>query len=86
MNDKLSEALDHIGDVHLYESVRPRRRRSYWFYIIAAILALLLLLSPLLGRAIARRGAPTTSEPPQIQHSAVHTFALPHFAGTLAQP
>lgn len=50
MNEKLNEALDHIGDVHLLESIKPkRRRRSYWIAAIAGVLALVLFLSPLLG-------------------------------------
>ena len=49
MNEKLNEALDHIGDVHLLESIKPKRQRSYWVAAIAAILALVMFLVPLLG-------------------------------------
>lgn len=55
MNDKLNEALDHIGDVHLFEAVRPRRRRAYWVYAVAALLALALILWPILRRQTEHR-------------------------------
>ena len=49
MNDKLNDAMNHIGDVHLYESIRPRRRRIHWIiFVMVALLALALFLYPII--------------------------------------
>ena len=49
MNDKLNDAMNHIGDMHLYESIRPRRFQRHWIVlIVVALLALALFLVPIL--------------------------------------
>lgn len=44
MNDKINEAMDQIGNVHLLDAMQYRRRRPYWIYILAAILVIGILL------------------------------------------
>lgn len=44
MNEKLSQALDHISDSHIADAATRKRRRRLWLGAIAAVLALALLL------------------------------------------
>lgn len=64
MNDKLHDAMNQIGDVHLYESIRPRRRRVHWISILIAILALALFLLPIIrDRMLQDTPEDATSDP-----------------------
>ena len=57
MNDKLNDAMNHIGDVHLYESIRPRRFRRHWIILIlVALLALGLILVPIFVDQVRKNG------------------------------
>lgn len=44
MNDKINEAMDQIGNLHLLDSIQFRRRRPYWIYILAAVIGIGILV------------------------------------------
>jgi hypothetical protein len=49
MNEKLSEAMDHISDKHIAEAAAVKNRRRYQIpAVIAAILALVLVIGIML--------------------------------------
>lgn len=43
MNEKLSEALDHISDSHIAEAAASKRHRPYWIGAVAAVLVIAIL-------------------------------------------
>ena len=63
MNDKLSQAMDHISDRHLSEAAAPVRHRYYpYLGAIAAVLAFAIAIATFFGplRGIFSSGTPTT--------------------------
>ena len=76
MNDKLSQAMDHISDRHLSEAAVPVRHRYYpYLGAIAAVLAFVIAIATFFGplQGLFDSVDPTTTVPIMQESSTTHS-------------